>query len=179
MAATPQRSQPFVSPQRVRPGEEGVATPVGARSQVPQFQMHGQKGVGFDTPQQQRDAEIERLNEQLKCTELELAARKLHSDVNSPALAQVLQKQTELLEQVLKKQKTAGSTIRVEPKVYWPKLGDDGPGGQEVEEFYDEFEEIFGLANNGQGMNDKEMLVTLKTCLHCSRRKIMRTCKRL
>ena len=32
--------------------------------------------------------------------------------------------------------------------------------------------EICGLANNGQGMADKEMLVSLKTCLSGSRKKI-------
>ena len=64
------------------------------------------------------------------------------------------------------------STIKVEPRVTWPKLGDDGPGGKEVEEFYERFEEICNLANNGQGMADKEMLVTLKNCLSGSRKQI-------
>ena len=82
-------------------------------------------------------------------------------------------KQAELLEKIINKPKhTPSSTIRVEPKVQWPRLGDDGPGGKEVLEFYEKFEEITGLANNGTGMSDREMLVALKTCVHGSRRKI-------
>ena len=74
----------------------------------------------------------------------------------------MLAKQTELLTRVVDKPKTQSSTIRVEPNVYWPRLGDDGPGGKEVKEFYEKFEEICGLANNGTGMSDREMLVALK-----------------
>ena len=44
---------------------------------------------------------------------------------------------------------------------FLPKFGDDGPGGDEVKKFYDRFEEICGLANNGQGMSDKEMIVKM------------------
>ena len=69
-------------------------------------------------------------------------------------------------------QKGKSSTIRVEPRVTWPKLGDDGAGGREVEEFYEKLEEIYGLANNGKGMSPKEMLVALKSCLTGSRKKI-------
>ena len=65
-----------------------------------------------------------------------------------------------------------GSTIRVEPRATWPKLGDDGSGGREVEEFYEKLEEIYGLANSGKGMSTKEMLVALKSCLHGSRKRI-------
>ena len=78
-------------------------------------------------------------------------------------MVEAISNQTELLKAVLNKPTAPRSTIRVEPKVYWPKLGDDGAGGREVEEFYDKF--------YGQGMRDKEMLVTLKTCLHGTRRK--------
>ena len=41
-----------------------------------------------------------------------------------------------------------------------------------MEEFYDKYEEICGIARNGEGMTEKERLVTLKTCLKGSRRKI-------
>ena len=86
-------------------------------------------------------------------------------------LVEVLGNQNKMLEQ-LAKPRQANSTIRVEPKVHWPHFGDGGPGGNEVEEFYEKFEDICGLANNGQGMADKEMLVALKSCLHGSRRMI-------
>ena len=41
-----------------------------------------------------------------------------------------------------------------------------------MEEFYESFEGICGLANNGTGMSDKEMLVALRSCLHGYRRTI-------
>jgi hypothetical protein len=83
-----------------------------------------------------------------------------------------MENQTKLLTAVLNKPQAPRSTIRVEPKVYWPKLGDDGPGGNEVEEFYEKFEDICAFANNGSGMSDREMLVAMKSCLHGSRREI-------
>ena len=42
-------------------------------------------------------------------------------------------------------------------------------GGREVEEFYEKFEGIVMLANNAQGMPDKEMLIALKHCISGSR----------
>ena len=103
-------------------------------------------------------AELDLVKEKMKGLELELAAQKALSQAQTPVdFAQVVTKQTELLERVLDRPKSQGSTIKVEPRVYWPKLGDDGPGGKEVEEFYESFEGICGLANNGTGMSDKEM----------------------
>ena len=87
-----------------------------------------------------------------------------------PSLAEALEAQTRAL--VAGMARPQGSTIRVEPRVTWPKLGDDGSGGREVEEFYDKLEEIYGLANSGKGMAAKEMLVALKSCLHSSRKRI-------
>ena len=48
-------------------------------------------------------------------------------------------------------------------------MTDDTGGGREVEEFYEKFEGIVMLANNGQGMPDKEMLIALKQCISGSR----------
>ena len=118
----------------------------------------------------------EDLRRRIEQAELELAARRVGRDLdgaNSPAIAEVLTRQSELLAKIVDRgERPKTSTIRVEPKIHWPHLGDDGPGGREVEDFYDRFEEICGLANNGQGMSDKEMVITLKSCLHGSRRKI-------
>jgi hypothetical protein len=120
--------------------------------------------------------QIKSLEERLRAQEAELAAQKLHAaaaSINTPAdLAGCMERQTELLSAVLNRPKAPSSTIKVEPKVYWPRFGDDGPGGNEVEEFYEKPEDICSLANNGQGMSDKEMLVAMKSCLHGSRRKI-------
>ena len=68
-------------------------------------------------------------------------------------LERVCMRQSELLEQALALKQQPRSTIKVEPRITWPKLGDDGPGGNEVEEFYEKLEDIFGVANNGQGMS--------------------------
>ena len=152
--------------------------------EVAQFQIHG---TGDATPvyhDSMAVGQIAALEERLRNKEVELAAHKLHSAASIGAtppiqLAEVLEKQTELLRAVIDRPKNQpGSTIRVEPKVYWPRLGDDGPGGTEVEEFYDKFEEICGLANSGKGMSDKEMMIALKTCVHGSRRKSSRTSSR-
>jgi hypothetical protein len=126
------------------------------------------------TPLLSRDQaeEIEKLRKALTESELENAAHKV-SALNTPTnLASVIAQQTAMFAAVLDKPKAPNSTIRVEPKVFWPKLGDDGPGGREVEVFYEKYEEICGLANNGTGMSNKEMMVALKSCLHGSRKKI-------
>ena len=68
--------------------------------------------------------------------------------------------------------KGAQSTIRVEPKVSWPRLSDDSTGPKDAEEFFKKFEGITGLANNGAGLNAVEMLVTLRSCLGGSRLQI-------
>ena len=47
-----------------------------------------------------------------------------------------------------------------------------GFGGREVEEFYDRYEEVCGIARDGEGMIEKEQLMSLRTCLKGSRRKI-------
>ena len=65
-----------------------------------------------------------------------IAAQKLHAAASTPGetlMAEAISNQTELLKAVLNKPSVPRSTIRVEPKVYWPKLGDDGTGGREVE----------------------------------------------
>ena len=66
-------------------------------------------------------------------------------------------------------------TMKLEPKVEWPKLGDDGPGGKEIWIFHERYEEIAPIANDGEGMNDREMLMVLKTNLYDSKRKSTRT----
>ena len=123
------------------------------------------------------DPQIEALQDKLRDKDAELAAHKLAAaaGLSSPMpveFATALENQTKLLEAVLNKPKPLNSTIRVEPKVTWPRLGDDGPGGKEVEDFYEKFEDLCSLANNGNGMQDQEMMVALKHCLHGSRKQI-------
>jgi hypothetical protein len=56
--------------------------------------------------------------------------------------------------------------IRIEPKVHWPVLTNDD---LEVEEFYEEFESVCGLANDMRGLAPMERLLALKSSLRGSR----------
>ena len=60
-----------------------------------------------------------------------------------------MKEQTEALLKIADKPvqaKKPSSTIRIEPKIVWKHLGDDGPGGDEIEKFYESFEDNCGLA---------------------------------
>ena len=76
-------------------------------------------------------------------------------------LAKAIEMQTEAIAQALKAKETRHSTIKVSPTFKWPTLGDDGPDSKEVEEFYDKYEDLCRLANDGRGMNPTEHLTTL------------------
>ena len=94
------------------------------------------------------------MQDQLREAQLELAAQRAQAALPpSPQLEHIMDKQTQILEAALKdrgsKRNTAG-VIQINPKVTWPMLGDDGPGGREVEEFYDWYEEICGIARDGE-----------------------------
>ena len=49
--------------------------------------------------------------------------------------------------------KRKSSVLQVKPEINWPELGDDGPGGKEIEVFYERFEEVGSICNDGDGMN--------------------------
>ena len=117
--------------------------------------------------------EVDALRARLEASEIKIASMAVQQQTaaGSSDLATLMEAQTKALVEGLG-QTGKRSTIRVEPRVTWPKLGDDGSGGREVEEFYEKLEEIYGLANNGKGMSPKEMLVALKSCLTGSRKKI-------
>jgi hypothetical protein len=70
-----------------------------------------------------------------------------------------------------KDKKKLSSTIRVNPTIQWPRLSDDGPDCREVDEFFDKFDETCALANDGEGMADRERLKVLASCLKGSREK--------
>ena len=103
------------------------------------------------------------------------------SPAREDAMAEAIQAQSKALigavqamQTIVEKQgkdKKLSSTIRVNPTIQWPKLGDDGPERREVGEFFEAFEETVGLANDGAGMSDKERLKVLALCLKGSRQK--------
>ena len=57
------------------------------------------------------------------------------------------------------------------PQVTWPTLG-DGDGEHNVEAFFEEYEDIVGLANDGRGMAPVEKLRCRRQRLKQSRRKV-------
>ena len=67
------------------------------------------------------------------------------------------------------------SAIQVAPKLTWPSYGDDSHEPRAAELFFEKFEEITGLTNDSKGMRANEMLITLKGCLHGSRKTIYET----
>ena len=83
------------------------------------------------------------------------------------ALAEAMLQQTAMLSRVINKPEgSRRGAIRIEPKVLWPVLDQDNV---DVDEFFDEYENICGLANDCQGLAPMEMLLALKSCLRGSR----------
>ena len=83
-----------------------------------------------------------------------------------------MEKQNQILEAALQVKnrdgtahRSSGGVIQIHPTATWPKLGDDGPGGREVEKLCEKYDEICGIARDGEGMTEKERLMTLKTGL--------------
>ena len=68
------------------------------------------------------------------------------------------------------KQRTK-STIQIKPDVSWPSLND---GDQDIETFFEDLEDICGLANDATGMSAVERLRVLGNCLKQSRKKVYR-----
>ena len=64
------------------------------------------------------------------------------------------------------------STIKIEPKLAWPELGNDTGNPQEAENFIKAFEAICNLANNGHGMKPLERVMTIGNCLKKGRKLI-------
>ena len=60
------------------------------------------------------------------------------------------------------KPKVLRSTIQVRPPIEWPQLVD---ADRDVRKFWLDFDDITGLANDGQGMAPREALKVLRSCL--------------
>ena len=64
------------------------------------------------------------------------------------------------------------STIRIQPTFKPPVLGDEGKSSRDIKEFFDKFDDMCNLANDGKGMLPMERLQTLATCLKGTKEKI-------
>ncbi len=170
-----------VRPSPVRPGPNdgdglgGMATPIrlepvgGAppRGSVPDFvALTPPRNAGGRTLEQ----EVAYLRDRLRLAETERQPDSMSQSV----LAKAIELQTEAISQVPKSKDGRHSTIKVSPTFKWPLLGDDGPDAKEVEEFYEKYEDLRRLANDGRGMNPMEHLTTLVSCLRGSKEKIYR-----
>jgi len=112
----------------------------------------------FDSP------EVRRRRSPLSAGALVSEAREGPPAVADPQnlIAEVLSTQTELLSKALeKRERPKQSVIQVSPHIQWPSLTDSGPDSKMVVEFFDKFERVCGLANDGAGMSDVEQLRVL------------------
>ena len=94
-----------------------------------------------------------------------------HGEAAEGALAQAISVQTEAIRAALQSKDQKHSVVKITPTFRWPILGDDGPDAKEVEDFYEKYEDLCRLANDGRGMNPKEHLTTLASCLRGSKEK--------
>ncbi|CAE7624627.1 unnamed protein product [Symbiodinium necroappetens] len=98
----------------------------------------------------------------------------LSSPTGAEGLIVSLTEQTKAAVEALQKSRKRDkprSTIQISPKVTWPVLDDDSTDHKSVMDFCDQFESTVHLANDGQGMSDLEVLITLRACLRQHRLK--------
>ena len=115
---------------------------------------------------------VQELQRRLQQAEVELAAVRLER--SQPHL-----QMSEAIGKAIGEAMRAGpsgreSTIKVQPKIEWPTLSDEDNTGYAIQDFYENLERIFSIANDGRGMSYKERLTCLETCLKGSRRKTYR-----
>jgi hypothetical protein len=111
----------------------GPARPYGRVPEFPHLGLFANAeapGSGGRTPM--GSPEVDALRTRLEASEIKIASMAMQQAAGGVDLASVLEAQTKALVERLG-QKGKSSTIRVGPRVTWPKLGDDGSGGREVE----------------------------------------------
>ena len=146
-------------------GQKGTGSAPSAKARVPERS----KGNG-GSPMQARLAALE--------MELEaLRQEKAGSDAASMAsgqeqtLAAALEEQTKVLKEALAGRGKDTSITSVKTDLHWPTLGDERADSRDVSQFYEEFEDVCGLANSCRGMGHREMLLALRARCRGSRLK--------
>jgi hypothetical protein len=81
-------------------------------------------------------------------------------------LKEVLNRQTDLFAKALNRNEERKGVIKIAPVIKWPVLENDNI---DVEEFYEEFGSICGLANDLKGLAPFERLLALKAALKGTR----------
>ena len=120
------------------------------------------------SPADDRDSPVvQDLSRRLQQAELKIASQELSAQQENTfqPLADAIKTLCEKATAPAPEPEMRNSTIKVEPRVNWPSLGDNNTGGRDAEEFFKNLEEIFGLANNGKGMAGQEKIVALRQCL--------------
>ena len=114
---------------------EPAATPTPEPRRASTFTVHTPPSRVLDDHTPAGSPEVEDLRRRLERAEVALAAERLATPPRdsgaqiAEALERGLKAQAEALASASSRNQNRGSTIRVEPKLSWPKLGDDGPGG--------------------------------------------------
>merc|ERR1712026_449271 len=125
------------------------------------------------TPPTRRERELQKEFDELKQTlEDRLRTSTPGRDMSDDVLARAIEAQTAALSAAFKTREHKASVVKITPTFKWPVLGDDGPDAKEVEEFFDKYEDLCRLANDGRGMNATEHLTTLLSCLRGSKEKV-------
>ena len=114
-----------------------------------------------------------RLKAEVTRLKLELMERELGSETSSlpggadpsgMSLAAAIQVQTETLAKVLAESnnRKRSTVTAVKTEVKWPRLSDEASDTKDVRDFYEQFEEVCGMANDCNGMGPQDMLLALR-----------------
>jgi hypothetical protein len=144
-----------------------ASAPVGTAAQEREIYTPVRHFLGSSSPPM--SPEMADISRRLHQTKMELAATKLRMEQEPSANKEFAAAIAALAEN---RSTNRNAAIRVEPDISWPRLGDAGPGGEEVGDVYKTLDEIFGLADNGAGMSPEVMMVAMRNCLQGSRSKI-------
>ena len=146
-------------------GQKGTGSAPPTKSGV----QERQKGPG-DSPMQARLAALEMELEALKQEKTGSEAGSVASGQDH-GLAAALEEQTKVLKEALAGRGKDSSITSVKTDLHWPTLGDDRADSRDVSQFYEEFEDVCGLANSCRGMGHREMLLALRARCRGSRLK--------
>ena len=92
------------------------------------------------------------------------------ADSGQGGLVAALEEQTKVLKDAFAG-RGSSSVTAVKTDLHWPTLGDDRSDFRDVSHFYEEFEDVCGLANSCRGMGHREMLLALRARCRGSRLK--------
>jgi hypothetical protein len=125
--------------------------------------------VSHSAEEDQQGDEIARLTAEISRLKLEAMERELGSETSSlpggvdtsgMSLAEAIKVQTETLAKVLAESnnRKRSTVTAVKTEVKWPRLSDEASDTKDVREFYEQFEEVCGMANDCNGMGPQSQV---------------------